>query len=72
MNMNANINLYIFACILTHLKTEINIILSVLYVIPERDVPILEYVIDSNVKSRDWLLPKWNIFNMSIINLISL
>ena len=31
------------------------------YVILERDVPVREYAIDRNVKSRDWPFPNWNI-----------
>ena len=58
---------YVRLYILTHIQTEINIFLIVLYVIPERDVPVWEYAIGCNVKSRDRLIPKWNIIYMSII-----
>ena len=58
---------YVRLYIQTHIQTEINIFLIVLYVIPERDVPVREYVFDRNVISRDWPFPKWNIFYMSII-----
>ena len=36
---------YVRVYIQTHIQTEINIILSVLYVIPERDVPVREYAL---------------------------
>ena len=58
---------YVRLYIQTHIQTEINIFLIVLYVIPERDVPVREYAIGRNVKSRDWPFPKWNICYMSII-----
>ena len=35
---------YVRLYILTHIQTEINIFLIVLYVIPERDVPVWEYM----------------------------
>ena len=56
---------YVRLYILTHIQTEINIFL--LYVIPEWDVPVREYAIGRNVKSRDRPMPKWNIILMSII-----
>ena len=67
MNMYAFRRKYVRLYILTHIQTEINIFLIVLYVIPERDVPVREYAIDRNVKSRDRPIPKWNIIYMSII-----
>ena len=62
MSMYAFTRTYVRVYTQTHIQTEINIILSVLYVIPEQDVPVREYAIDRNVKSRDWPFPKWNIF----------
>ena len=61
MNMYAFRRKYVRLYILTHIQTEINIFLIVLYVIPERDVPVREYAIGRNVESRDWPFPKWNI-----------
>ena len=67
MNMYTYIRKYVRLYIQTHIQTEIYIIESVLYVVPERDVPVREYAIGRNVESRDWPFPKWNICYMSII-----
>ena len=67
MSMYAFTRTYVRVYTQTHIQTEINSILSVLYGIPEQDVPVRECAIDRNVKSRDWPFPKWNIFYMSII-----
>ena len=67
MSMYAFTRTYVRVYTQTHIQTEINSILSVLYVIPEQDVPVLEYAIDRHVKSRDRPIPKWNIIYMSII-----
>ena len=67
MNMYAYTREYIRVYTQTHVQTEIYIIQSVLYVIPERDVPVREYACDRHVKSRDRPIPMWNIIYMSII-----
>ena len=67
MNMYAYTREYIRVYTQTHVQTDIYIIQSVLYVIPERDIPVREYAIDRHVKSRDRPIPKWNIIYMSII-----
>ena len=67
MNMYAYTRECIRVYTQTHVQTEIYIILSVLYVIPERVIPVREYAIDRHVKSRDRPIPKWNIIYMSII-----
>ena len=61
MSMYAFTRTYVRVYTQTHIQTEINSILSVLYVIPEQDVPVRECAIDRNVKSRDWPFPNWNI-----------
>ena len=72
MSMYAFTRTYVRVYTQTHIQTESNCILSVLYVIPERDVPVREYAIGRNVKSRDRPIPKWNIIYMSIIMSIGL
>ena len=53
MSMYAFTRTYVRVYTQTHIQTEINsILISVLYVIPEQDVPVREYALDRNVKSR--------------------
>ena len=52
MSMYAFTRTYVRLYTQTHIQTEINSILSVLYVIPEQDVLVREYAFDRNVTSR--------------------
>ena len=61
MSMYAFTRTYVRVYTQTHIQTEINSILSVLYVIPEQDVPVREYALTAMLNLEvEYLLNVYN------------